>query len=120
MKKKDYDYLNKLRPFGLHKGSKMDAKSYSWLFIEGVVYLSYSYMTFVINNQMGNEEGADFVKADYLFDDEQYNYTRLGFSSLTDEILIKNSRKLKWVLDGLYSVNPKSIELLQFYHYFGE
>jgi hypothetical protein len=70
MRKKDYDYLNILRPFGLNKGSKMDAKTYSWLFIEGVVYLSYSYMTFVINNQMGNEDGADFVKADYLFDDE--------------------------------------------------
>jgi hypothetical protein len=41
-------------------------------------------------------------------------------SSLTDVNTIKNSRKLKHVLDNLYATNPRSIELLQFYHYIRE
>ena len=41
-------------------------------------------------------------------------------SSLTDEKTIKNTRKLAYILDRLYENNPRSIELLQFYHFIRE
>ena len=90
----------------------MDPEYHQWLFIEGVIYLSYSYMTFVLNQEMIRDEGTDFIKPGYLFDEEQYNYTISGMSSLTDEKTIKNTRKLKYILDQLYAKNSKSIELL--------
>ena len=54
--------------FGIHKGYKFDNKSHSWLYMSGNVCLSYSYMTFVINQTM--QQKQEFMNDDFLFDVE--------------------------------------------------
>ena len=36
--------------FGIHKGNKFDNKGHSWIYLSGYVSMSFSYMTFVMNN----------------------------------------------------------------------
>ena len=79
-----------------------------------MLYLSYSYLTFVINKQMQELGGQNnYIMKDYLFDQEQYNYAIDRKSSLTELSLIENPRKLKWVLQKMYETAPHMIELLQ-------
>lgn len=40
------------KAFGTHQGFKFDSKSHSWLYLQGFISLSYSYMTFVINKKL--------------------------------------------------------------------
>lgn len=54
--------------FGIHKGFKFDHKDHSWLYMSGYVSLSFSYMTYVINQAMSKK--LSYQNDDFLFDIE--------------------------------------------------
>jgi hypothetical protein len=42
---------NEVKGFGVHKGHRFDSKNHSWLIMQDFISMSFSYMTFVINDQ---------------------------------------------------------------------
>ena len=89
--------------FGIHKGHKIDGTGHAWLFLQGFISLSYSYMTFVINREMSQK--TNFLNDDYIFDAEQYNYMINSRNALTNKDLINNSVKLQYVLQKFYETD---------------
>ena len=82
--------------FGSHYGCKFDGRGHTWLFYEEYISLSYSYMTFVINELM--EKKTEIENEDYIFDVEQYNYIISKRTALVNPKLIDNSNQLSYVL----------------------
>ena len=83
--------------FGNRFGMRFDGDTHSTILMDGVINLSYSYMTFLM--QTIEEQDND----EYLFDVEEYNYLINKRTALHDQALIMNPYNLAYVLRNLQS-----------------
>ena len=72
--------------------------------MDGVINLSYSYMTFVMQTVLDEDDD------DYVFDPEEYNFIINKNTALHENKLIDNTNKLKYVLEHLYGIDPVMCE----------
>ena len=101
--------------FGYHLGCRFDYVNHSWLYLREFVALPYSYMTFVIINQV-EEENDNYINEDYYFDLEHYNYLFNGKTAfLNDKNLVNDYEKLIYVLKNFETIDPALLEQLQYY-----
>ena len=104
------------KAFDTYQGHKFDAKGHSWLYLQGFISLSYSYMTFVMNRKL-DEKGRKYNEWDNkLFDVEKYNYLINRRSPLSTDTLINNYNKLSYVLKMFEKTDPVLLDMLQYYY----
>ena len=101
--------------FGFHVGHKFDADNHSWAFLRDYINLSFSYMTFVIKKKL--DEDNDYLKEDFLFDKEQYNYLIAKRTAFTDTLSnVADHDKLLHILKNFQDLDPIMLEQLQYYN----
>ena len=73
-------------------------------------------MTFVIKNKI-QEESDHYLRDDYLFDLEQYNYIINKRTALTDDKMVATDHdKLGYILKSFDQIDPVLLEQIQYYH----
>lgn len=82
--KKGDKQSNLRRAFGNQFGMKFDGETHSTILTDGVINLSYSYLTFLMQT-VDDQDDEDFV-----FDIEEYNYLINKRTALHDGELIKD------------------------------
>lgn len=86
------------RAFGYQYGMRFD-ETHSFILTDGVINLSYSYLTFKM-------QSIDEVENDeYQFDVEEYNYLINNRTALHDPDLIKDTKLLEYVLKNLNKID---------------
>lgn len=76
--------MNVRKAFGNHFGMKFDGETHSTILTDGVINLSYSYLTFLMQTV------DDIDNEDFVFDVEEYNYLINKRTALHDADLIKD------------------------------
>ena len=99
-----YQKTTKKDAFGYHKGHKMDIDEHNWIFLREYVSLSFSYMTFAINNKKNDHQS--FIHEEYDFDKEQYNYIINKRTFLHDEGIINDHKLLDYILRNFNDLDP--------------
>lgn len=97
--------------FGFHVGHKFDAENHSWAYLRDYISLSFSYMTFVIKKKLDDDN--DYLKEDFLFDKEQYNYIISKRTAFTDTLSnVADHDKLLFILKHFQDIDPVMLEQL--------
>ena len=73
--------------FGFQVGHRVESISHNWVIFRNFINLSFSFMTFVIKD---NFEKSGFLRDDYLFDAEGYDYILGRNTCLTQGSLVKS------------------------------
>ena len=89
---------------------RFDGETHSSILMDGVVNLSYSYMTFLMQSV------DDMENDDYQFDLEEYNYLINKRTALHDKDLIIDTSSLAYVLKNLHQIDPQLLEMLSYYY----
>lgn len=79
--------------------------------MDGKINLSYSYMTFVMQ-----EHKKVKTYEDYLFDQEQFNYIIDKRTALHDADFVQDSGKLQFLLKNFEEIDPDLNKLLLYYY----
>ena len=80
------------KAFGNNFGIKFDGDTHSTILTDGVINLSYSYLTFMM--QSVDDQAED----DYVFDVEEYNYLINKRTALHDRVLIQDYSTLQYIM----------------------
>lgn len=85
----------------------------NWLIFRNYINLSFSYMTFVIKDNF-DEEG--YVRDDFLFDIEGYDYIYNRQSIFTSDknLITLNYDKLNFILNNYQEKDPMLLEILHY------
>jgi hypothetical protein len=102
--KKDDKQKNVRRAFGNSFGMKFDGHTHSAILTDGVVNLSYSYLTFLMQTV------EDMEDEDFVFDVEEYNYLINKRTALHDGELIKDYTTLSYIIKELESYDVQLLE----------
>ena len=73
--------------FGISKGSRFDHQNQHWLLFDDYISTAYSYMSFVIKQDLEQREGKN---EENLFDKEAYNYLFNSRSSFMDGEFVRS------------------------------
>lgn len=88
---------------------KFDGQTHSMILTDGVINLSYSYLTFLMQT-VDDQDNEEFV-----FDVEEYNYLINKKTALHDPELIQDFSTLKYVIENLEKLDIQLLEQLQYF-----
>lgn len=98
--------------FGSSKGSRFDHKNHHWLLFDDYLSLSYSYMGFVIKDNLENNDG--FME-EVEFDKEAYNYLFNKRTSFMDSTFTRNDTdEMPRVLENLDRLGKNHLGILNY------
>ena len=93
-------------------GHRFDSINHNWLILREYLSLSFSYMTFVIKENI-EEVGANYNED--IFDHEPYNYLFNRRTAFMDgEFVRSDHNQLQNILTRMYDVDPDFIEQLSY------
>lgn len=96
---------------GYSQGVRFDSEGNNWLILREYIMLPFSYMTFVIKEEM--EDVNDF--SNYAFDIEPYNYVINQTTCFLDgDLSRKNYLQLNYILKNFEKENLEYLELLHY------
>lgn len=98
--------------FGISKGARFDHKNHHWLLFDDYMALSFSYMSFVIKQDL---ELYDGFTPNHTFDMEAYNYLFNQRTSFMDSTFIRNDTdELPYVLENLERLDLANLGILNY------
>lgn len=106
------DFNTDIMSFQFEKGHRVEDSSQNWIIFRNFINLSFSYMTFVIKD---NFDKCGYIRDDYLFDIEGYNYILNKNTILAEGTLVtQNFDKLNFILKSFQQVDPILLEQLYY------
>lgn len=105
---KDFD----LPSFGFMYGHRVAFDTHNYIIFRNYMNLSFSYMTFVIKD---NFDKCGFIRHDYQFDIEGYDYILKKKNLFFEGDLVKSQyEKLNFIMKNYYDLDPILLESLQY------
>lgn len=100
------------------QGYRFDSDNHNWLVLKEYISLSFSYMTFVIKENLENMDNDDLESSPLFgraFDVEAYNYILNRTTCFMQGDLVKKKYlELENVLQNFERINPNYLELLNY------